>query len=76
MSEWISVKDRLPPVTGHVLAAAVDVDDFAMWQEVLNYYICPEYKIGLWETLGCEDFEDADISVTHWMKLPLGPSNA
>lgn len=75
MSEWISVKDRSPSVTGHVLASAVDVGDFAMWQVVLNYYICPEYETGLWETLDCEDFEDADISVTHWMQLPLGPSN-
>ena len=62
MSEWISVEKRMPNKTGNVFVKVSSNE--GEWETILNYYICPEYENGLWETIYFEDFED---KVTAWM---------
>lgn len=72
MSEWISVKDRLPESGVPVLVTFVGYTDnklhsdgVARWEPDLNGYN------GGWEwTL---DFSDATVEITHWMPLPEPP---
>ena len=66
--EWISVEDRLPEMTGHVLALSNDIVN--SWQQVINAYVCPEYGNVIWEGLDGEDYLPI---VTHWMPLPEPP---
>lgn len=59
MSEWISVKDRLPEYTPMVLAMCTDGYELA-------YY--GMYGQGWTNTLGTEH-----LNVTHWHALPAPP---
>lgn len=59
MSEWISVKDRLPEEGKNVLC--LDSSD--------NYYSVGWIEDGLWE-----DGEFVGIDFTHWMPLPEPPA--
>ena len=68
--KWIKVKDELPKSSGHVLVMVNDI--VSQWQEVLNCYICPEYKNVIWEYI---DGEDYPCIVTHWMRLPDSASD-
>lgn len=65
MSEWISVKDRMPDVGEWVLTfsekALVDIEDFPFDIG----YLRPD---GEWRHIGWE------YEVTHWMPLPEPPN--
>ena len=68
MSEWISVKDRLPSCFGWFLV----VDDYLPLKarQTLGFYECND-KL-MW--LPIDDREDSDsMMVTHWMPLPEPP---
>ena len=52
----------MPNKTGNVFVKVSSNE--GEWETILNYYICPEYENGLWETIYFEDFED---KVTAWM---------
>jgi len=70
MSKWISVEDKLPETLTKVLVVANDI--VSQWQEVLESYVCPEYKTHEWLFLDGEDFP---CIVTHWMALPEPPKD-
>lgn len=67
MSEWISVKDRLPEVRAVVLVYAnnkIYVSGIA----ALN-----DYGDGLHNWYCVNDYESIDQDITHWMPLPDPP---
>ena len=66
--EWVSVKDRLPDEAGYFLVFANDIIN--SWQQVLEFYICPEYQSREWHFLNGNDFP---CIVTHWVPLPKPP---
>ena len=69
MSEWISVKDRLPYAIQPVLAIWVECDQVA---QVLVAQIEPDT---IWWAVGPFDSRRLDKGdVTHWMPLPEPPS--
>lgn len=77
MSEWISVKDRLPGQSGEYLVLVENGDMFnAEFDECCGE--CGEF--GIWQgwydpnTLGFVDSEWSTYSgITHWMPLPEAP---
>ncbi len=66
--KWISVEDKLPPVTGHYLVWVPE------WEGYGNY---PTVDICYWSrgafTMGVFASVDDGAPVTHWMELPEGP---
>ncbi len=75
MSDWVSVKDRLPKGTDSVLAwvecGAVPVvayrDADGVWQVDIEHIS--------WNGSGSiRDLDDYDDDVTHWMPLPEPPN--
>jgi uncharacterized protein DUF551 len=62
MSEWISVKDRLPEFETSVLVAILDTTTLNYFQIVSRYW-----KSEIWGGLS------RDQVVTHWMPLPPAP---
>jgi len=64
MSEWISVKDRLPEEEGEFLCCSnIITDEEHIWIE-----ICYFYKSNEWIHYAGED-----AFPTHWMPLPEPP---
>ncbi len=69
MSEWISVKDRLPETGGMVLVIA---SGKPMSNLTLNgAYELAEYAPEGWIFETWPEWENADV--THWMPLPPPP---
>lgn len=69
MSEWISVKDRLPEIGVEVLIC--DVNGSNGFRDVWSLELDEEYGDVCWEGKdGCWYSPD---SVTHWMSLPEPP---
>ena len=65
MSEWISVKDRLPDKDGQYLVNGPHDVELACWNEY--------YKV--WDHADGDDYwHDATDWFTHWMPLPEPPS--
>lgn len=62
MSEWISIKDRLPENDALVLVCQQDVKDAATF---IAFFIN-----GRWAILNNE------FTVTHWMPLPEPPNES
>lgn len=81
MNEWISVKDKLPPLGNQVLlfvqseTCSIDYDTN---EEIGDTYIEKEMAIGyiedgvLWINYDQDGFYSAS-DVTHWMPLPSPP---
>jgi len=65
MSEWISVKDRLPDNNQRVAGVGFDYGDV---KNKRHYVVC-EYFDGIWMGDECEEFE----YITHWTPLPEPP---
>lgn len=63
MSEWISVRDRLPKRGDRVLAVNVD--------GVVAVWFWSESYGGQWQLWESE--RKADKRITHWMPLPAPP---
>lgn len=66
MSEWISVKERLPKDYEHVLA----------WEDETCFIAYPTIYNVRWTvafTEDCNGFTDT-IEPTHWMPLPTPPA--
>jgi len=60
MSEWISVKNRLPKSTERVLIC-----------DAQGWIFTGSYEDGQWQqTVG----DECGIEVTHWMPLPRPPN--
>lgn len=74
MSEWISVKDKLPKADGEYIVYAQDENSPAgegVWYD--NVVVAAEYAFGEWTWReNSNDFDITDI-VTHWMPLPEPP---
>lgn len=63
MSEWISVKDRLPELGERVLCT----DGHCVFEQ---YRVLPSCVYGVWDRMGLKsEMQD----VTHWMPLPEPP---
>lgn len=65
VTEWISVKDRLPKEDGQYLIFKNRDIEFVAWSD---YHNC-------WDTSDGDDFmyKSSDKRITHWMPLPLPP---
>ena len=77
---WISVKDRLPEVSGQYIVCC---DDSAcsygegIWYQS-GVVVCAEVDVGIvggicWEWREGGDIYDLDGVITHWMPLPEPP---
>lgn len=83
MSEWISVKDRLPEDCDFVLVAAIGKGTGEPRALSIGRY---NDGVGVWWLLKnfpnnawvCGDilWDMNDTDITHWMELPEGPPNA
>ncbi len=86
MSEWISVKDRLPEPDQGVLVFTITIETYGKHKEKKKIYrnIYYGYHDGEeWLTSYChgceyiykinEKFPEEFIEVTHWMPLPEPP---
>ena len=73
MSEWISVKDRLPDNSEHDwVLAQITEDNGYMWiPKVMEY----RERLGDWhcEELGWLKSHNGAFIVTHWQPLPEPP---
>lgn len=69
MSEWISVKDRLPEDDQSVLMCEIGQSGLPLigWYE--NEFVdVPGFYIA-------HTFQNARVHITHWMLLPLPPED-
>ena len=66
MNEWISVKDRLPPIGKEVIVAICDESGDTRWK-----YTTAGLRIT--ETIWIVD-NVTHCDVTHWMPLPAPPT--
>lgn len=86
MSEWISVKDRLPEVEDDVLVRVREIETYGRHNErkkTYNWFFVGYYDGTEWLTVychGCEYLYKVNESdprcvheVTHWMPLPEPP---
>ncbi|MCI8620245.1 MAG: DUF551 domain-containing protein [Oscillospiraceae bacterium] len=86
MSEWISVKDRLPDEDDDVLLLVRETEFYGKHQEKRKVYrwIFTGWRIdGEWATTYCHGHKMLDeesktspnfvYAVTHWMPLPAPP---
>lgn len=86
MSEWISVKDRLPKPEETVLCLLREIEFYGRHKEHRQVYrsVYIGYQIdGEWATQYCygyKDLEDTQVEhpefklkVTHWMPIPELP---
>lgn len=73
MSEWISVKDKLPKENGIYIVYAQGGTSVAGWIWYDNVVVAAEYAFCEWTWN--ENGIEWDISgiVTHWMPLPEPP---
>lgn len=70
MSEWISVKDRLPDGSeGDWVLGVVNGDSGNMKMENFITLVCFDPSCGWY----LEEMPEADIAVSHWMPLPELP---
>ena len=67
MSEWISVKERLPEMNNWILYAVL-VEDNKLYKHQIAYYT----KSKKWYK---EDAQNTPINVTHWLALPKLPNH-
>ena len=70
ISQWISVKDRLPEFRDWVLVIGKFVPE--------GYWTVPhiaEFRNGVWHSddIDCTPLEERALTVTHWMPLPEPP---
>ena len=63
-NEWVSVKDRLPPLRENVLVCAY-------WHEHWGVYM--GWNSGHGWTVSCGIGQRADVQVSHWASLPAPP---
>lgn len=74
MSDWISVKDRLPNKGDIVLAYCQKIIG-----EIRYVLDCPTIAKIEWENIDCSNIPDTDYfsvwaeNITHWMPLPEPP---
>ncbi len=86
MSEWISVKDRLPKEDADVILLVREVEHYGRHDEKRKtyYWIFTGWHIdGEWATIYChgyrkiadenEKYPLSEHTVTHWMPLPEPP---
>lgn len=66
MTEWISVKDRLPEPLTHVLVVGDD-GIFTAYRDVYEDFTWQCYPIGSYASDGLV------FGITHWMELPEKP---
>lgn len=72
VSDWISVKDRLPEKSGWYLVSLINTRTEHRWEVPVS----ADYSHGKWDYayLGCEDATwMQNNTVTHWMPLPEPP---
>lgn len=86
MSQWISVKDRLPEEEENVLVLVREIEHYGRHREKRTVYRsvyvgwCVD---GEWATMYCHGYQyienesekdtNCDYDVTHWMPLPKPP---
>lgn len=74
VSQWISVKDRLPDVAGMYIVTACDEwcsHGEGIWYDTV--VVVAEYSGGCWNWNDNGTDYDIDDLVTHWMPLPEPP---
>ena len=64
MSEWISVKDRVPDRGDRYLC----YDNTQGYAQVFEWF--KNFRLNEWDWFGTDD---DDFNVTHWMPLPKPP---
>lgn len=69
--EWISVKDRIPPPMEDVILCVNNENVMPGWNESVQPEEDPSYVSILCKTV---EWPDEGIYVTHWMPLPVPPS--
>lgn len=72
MSEWVSVKDRLPEKPGLVSYEHVYCLIFYNGDVLLRPWNCEHL---CWDDESGDDFELKPKDPTHWMLLPSGPNH-
>lgn len=74
MSEWISVKDKLPNENGTYIVYTHDGKLANGWVWFDDAVVVADYTFGMWWWYNKNgiDFDITDI-VTHWMPLPEPP---
>ena len=81
MSEWISVKDRLPEIGERVLVSQVInrglKSEYRLYFDSMRFDsdpdIEPEDLAEPWWWADFGDVSEVHYGVTHWMPLPEGP---
>ncbi len=77
MSEWISVKDRMPDVEESVIAYSKTVDRVFVGYYDLEYSFRTDSIEPMWYLDGARGRSYAfTAKVTHWMPLPELPKEA
>lgn len=74
MSEWISVKDKLPKADGEYIVYAQDENSPSgegVWYD--NVVVVAEYAFGIWWWWDNGTDFDVTNNITHWMPLPEPP---
>lgn len=71
MSEWISVKERLPEVSGDYLVAILDRRRKSYTRDTA-YIVDGQWQVGTFDFYPVEDLGRREY-VTHWMPLPPAP---
>ncbi len=71
MSEWISVKDRLPEEGIPVIVCYLGYYDGMPCSDSLANIKCGGWC--WWEGYDCDNDEEIRVDVTHWMMLPDPP---
>lgn len=72
MSEWIDLKEKLPPELTFRLIYIVTI--FSHYK--MKSFVEPLHYIGgEWFTMIDEEPLDIEYEVTHWMRLPLPAEN-
>ena len=64
-AQWIALSKQLPPLGEHVIVALLSGKVIA----AASYTRCMGWQ---WEDAGGES--DLDVTITHWMPLPLAPT--
>jgi len=75
MSDWISVKDKLPIDGSRVLAYGLWEGEINSKEKVKSVHHVQISNNGEWVVLGTDAYAAWLESVTHWMPLPAPPKD-